>query len=115
MSDLLTPQPPPKHGADSVEVWPSFLEKYGSVLSPELIELCRERNRQGIAKYGRPLTTNNGRIALVDKLQELLDACVYGHQDDLERAHGIEAAWTYNVVVALNAAFWEVQRREVKP
>jgi hypothetical protein len=38
------------------------------------------RNRQGIEKYKTPLVPFNGRNALVDLYQELLDACAYCRQ-----------------------------------
>lgn len=39
-----------------------------------------ERERVGIARYGTPLQPHNGRDALVDLYQELLDACCYIRQ-----------------------------------
>lgn len=44
-----------------------------------------ERNRVGTAKYGTPLQAHNGRDVLVDRYQELLDACVYTRQEIEER------------------------------
>lgn len=39
-----------------------------------------ERAAFGLKKYGKPLTTHNGRNAMVDIYQELLDAVVYYRQ-----------------------------------
>jgi hypothetical protein len=44
-----------------------------------------ERDRRGEAKYGTRLRPHNGRDALVDLYQELLDAVVYCRQAIYER------------------------------
>ena len=44
-----------------------------------------ERNRIGTEKYGTPLQSHNGRDALVDAYQEILDAAVYLRQAIEER------------------------------
>lgn len=46
-----------------------------------------ERKRVGIARYGTPLQTFNGRDAMVDLYQELLDACMYVRQIIEERKY----------------------------
>lgn len=43
----------------------------------KVVEAMRERDRNGRAKYGEPLTAGNGRKHLVDALQEQLDYVVY--------------------------------------
>jgi hypothetical protein len=45
----------------------------------------RERDATGEARYGVRLQPRNGRDALVDAYQELLDACVYMRQAIYER------------------------------
>jgi hypothetical protein len=45
----------------------------------------RERMAQGIATYGVPLQAHNGRDALRDLYEELLDACLYIRQVIEER------------------------------
>lgn len=50
----------------------------------ELIDDILLRKTFGIEKYGVPLQPNNGRPALVDAYQELLDATVYVCQKALE-------------------------------
>lgn len=84
---LLAPQPPPTRDARSVPVWPSLLAKYGANMSPELRALCEARDAQGRAKYGMALTTFNGRDALTDALQEVLDLMAYMHQASIEASH----------------------------
>ena len=44
-----------------------------------------DRRQTGIKKYGTPLQAHNGRDALIDLYQELLDAVVYTRQLILER------------------------------
>lgn len=106
MSDLLKPQPPPKIGVDSIEVWPSFIEAHGHELPLNLVTLMRLRNEQGICKYGAPLTTNNGRDALTDAFQEALDLCVYLHQADLERGRASEHL--RRAIAVTLALFWRL-------
>lgn len=45
------------------------------------------RDHVGREKYGTPLQPHNGRDALTDLYQELLDACVYTRQVIYERTH----------------------------
>lgn len=44
-----------------------------------------DRRQMGCKKYGTPLQPFNGRDALVDVYQELLDACVYIRQEIEQR------------------------------
>lgn len=44
----------------------------------------KARAQEGEAKYGTPLMTHNGRDALVDAYQEILDAIQYLKQAQLE-------------------------------
>jgi hypothetical protein len=45
-----------------------------------LIDDIRARRDVGLARYGTTLQANNGRKALLDMYQELLDALVYAEQ-----------------------------------
>jgi hypothetical protein len=45
----------------------------------------RLREQVGIERYGTPLQPHNGRDALRDLYEELLDACYYAKQDLIER------------------------------
>lgn len=46
-----------------------------------VIQDMKERDQAGRRKYGTPLQASNGRDALVDLYQELMDACVYIRQE----------------------------------
>jgi hypothetical protein len=87
-NDLNQAQPPPQGGAD-VDCWHS------------LIAAMTERRRLGIEHYGTPLHPFNGRRALIDLSQELLDALVY-LQQELEERRSLEGQ--------LQAALTEVAR-----
>jgi hypothetical protein len=50
-----------------------------------VIKDMKDRREMGIKKYGVPLQTNNGRDALIDAYQELLDLLVYLRQEIEER------------------------------
>lgn len=49
-------------------------------------QMLTERTRKGVETYGRPLQTFNGRDALRDAAEELVDAIQYVHQAALEAA-----------------------------
>jgi len=44
----------------------------------------KARRKMGIEKYGTPLQPNNGRNALIDAYQEVLDLAVYLKQKIIE-------------------------------
>jgi len=71
-----------------------------------LIDLLSERERKGIATYGRSLETFNGRSAPQDLIEELLDAVQYARQWQMERAKLIE--------VVKSAIEWREANREVR-
>jgi hypothetical protein len=71
-SEAATPQPPPVGNGVEVD---------GFVIQDIL-----ERSEMGKSKYGTTLRTFNGRDALVDLYQELLDAVKYCKQALLERS-----------------------------
>jgi hypothetical protein len=50
------------------------------VKNPILKKLIEGRKAIGLARYGAILTPHNGRAALFDMIQELVDAIVYGFQ-----------------------------------
>lgn len=50
-----------------------------------VIEDVRKRMELGISRYGHPLQANNGRDALRDAYEELLDAAAYIRQAIYER------------------------------
>ncbi len=73
MSDsLVEHQPPPKPNAGP-PVWDLVIQD------------MRDRDLVGRERYGTPLQPHNGRDALVDAYQEVLDAAVYLRQAIYER------------------------------
>lgn len=64
-------QPFPK--SEQIDVWPLVIKDMA------------DRDRLGRAKYGIPLRIHNGRDALVDAYQEVLDLSVYMRQEIEER------------------------------
>lgn len=54
-----------------------------------VIEDMKERDAEGRKKYGTPLQASNGRDALVDAYQEVLDLAVYLRQE-IERRKNAE-------------------------
>ena len=65
-----TPQPQPQAGKVDV--------------APVVLADIQARVEAGKQKYGTLLQTNNGRLALWDLYQELIDACMYIRQRILE-------------------------------
>lgn len=65
--DLNRPEPPPVVN-DSPAIWDLVIAD------------MRQRDTDGLRKYGTRLQANNGRDALVDAYQEALDLCVYLRQ-----------------------------------
>lgn len=57
-----------------------------------------ERIRLGIQRYGKPLQTFNGRDALLDLYQELLDAVHYVKQAIMERDAATLTAYDHGFV-----------------
>ena len=84
---LIAPEPPPTPNAQPA-VWPTVVQEYitvrGSFAKLTVVELMQQRDAQGRAKYGVPLQPHNGRDATIDLVQELLDACAYLQQLQME-------------------------------
>lgn len=57
----------------------------------EVISDMNARRLMGIEKYGTPLQAKNGRNALIDAYQEVLDLAVYLKQKIIEENENIEA------------------------
>ena len=55
-----------------------------------LIEFLKARRGKGIRKYGRPLTSFNGRDARDDQMDELIDLVLYQRQEILELREVLE-------------------------
>lgn len=61
----------------------------GADVTKQVISDLKARSAVGEKKYGTVLRTNNGRDALTDLYQELLDACCYIRQELMERSEGV--------------------------
>ncbi len=71
-----TPEPAPQGGHG--DVWLDAIRLLQEhMASKNLIDLCLARREFGIAKYGTPLTYNDGRDPINDAVQEILDLIVY--------------------------------------
>lgn len=79
-SPALFAQPNPR--SDKPDVWPLVIKDMA------------DRDHLGKVKYGIPLRTHNGRDALVDAYQEVLDLSVYLRQEIEERRDLNEAVET---------------------
>lgn len=66
-------------GLSTHEPMPVADPSRGDVQSLVIADI-EERRRVGIQRYGTPLQTFNGRDALIDLYQELLDAAMYTRQ-----------------------------------
>jgi len=85
-----TPQPPPRPGQHTVIYLARAL---ASQMDYDVIlDDLFARAEQGKAKYGTYLMTHNGRDALMDLYQELLDAAMYAVQLSIEQQPSIEAS-----------------------
>jgi hypothetical protein len=78
-------------------------------VTEQVIADLRARTELGIAKYGRPLETFNGRNALRDLYEELLDGAQYVKQrlleeDDLLRVMRPVGLWLQEVLINMDAA-----------
>ena len=89
MTKASTPQPPPiDEGIDvgaSLEATLTRLYLFGADASTaptihDALELVQERRAFGLAKYGQPLRTEDGRDGIEDLRQELGDALMYTHK-----------------------------------
>lgn len=95
-------QPPPKRN-EGVEVWPVAIfearvhsDGACTCMTPELLALRRDmeaRDRLGRERYGTPLQPHNGRDALRDLYEEILDAIAYATQVRLEAADDRTRSW----------------------
>jgi hypothetical protein len=72
------PKPIPGYG----DVWLDAIEIIKTDCPQDLLQLCAERRRFGIEKYGTPLQYFNGRDPTNDAVQELLDLLAYLTQAD---------------------------------
>src|SRR3990167_3883406 len=79
-----TPEPPPIPN-DKPALWELVIaDARRDGMAEYLVDDMRARDKFGREKYGTPLQAGNGRDALADAYQELLDAAVYFKQAVLE-------------------------------
>jgi hypothetical protein len=88
MSDATRRQPIPTIPAPELRVDVSLwlAAKLGDA---PVVDDILARREVGIEKYGCPLYARNGRDAMVDAYQEVLDLMVYLAQDDIEQGRKI--------------------------
>lgn len=106
VEDLVKEQTPPRPN-NGVAIWDCVVEDveecqetmrlvWSDKVVNETITLMKQRNLEGVEKYGTPLQAYNGRDPIVDALQELLDATVYLKQACIERVTGPSVDDIYN-------------------
>lgn len=86
-----TEQPNPSHN-DKPAMWELVIEDTKNSFPDDAVRAAivkdmTDRDTWGRTKYGTPLQPYNGRDALVDFYQELLDGVVYSAQYSWELAH----------------------------
>ncbi len=108
-----TPEPPPTGDGAIV------LDKAISLISnmagdnPWLVDALNKRASMGKEKYGDYLRTNNGRNAMVDFLQEMLDGLMYAVQSHMENPTSRERFELIDDVIDLAIrASYEIKRGE---
>ena len=84
MNAAATEQPQPVSQQESEEVLPWVLKLLLDNGRHALADDLLERARMGEERYGTPLMSHNGRSAVMDLYQELLDALMYLAQYQME-------------------------------
>jgi hypothetical protein len=107
------PQPPPT--GDGAEVWPLVIAELRAQGHHRLAEYGAARDAFGRAKYGTPLRVVNGRDALVEVLQEALDAVAYARQFHEEACNATSFAIYRGAIVFAQAVAEALDDREVLP
>jgi hypothetical protein len=74
------PPPIPSSGPGMHDVAIASWREHDGTIWPSIIREMEARRDVGLERYGRPLQAWNGRDALRDLLEELLDAAAYTHQ-----------------------------------
>jgi len=82
-------QPPPITTTHSEAVLPYLAFALLDSGRGALLDDLRAREQVGIATYGAPLVTHNGRNCLADLYDELLDALMYSAQYELETGESL--------------------------
>lgn len=81
-------QPDPSGGdvvvSDAVVGWLTGEMDQNGIAMSRLIDAVLVRKALGVARYGTPLLSHNGRLTIADLAQEILDALVYSQQGSIE-------------------------------
>lgn len=111
MSDASKVQALPVDNPNSNDV----LESLRNFLDPNIFSQLEERVALGVRKYGTRLRTHNGRDALLDCRQELLDGCMYSRQAMLEGTDNGQLLQTFiSALTALESSKQHRPTRKVK-
>ena len=88
-------QPPRRRGEPVVPVLLRWLKERrapdDAAVTSRVSVMLRERYAMGLAKYGQPLMSDDGRDSVVDAVQELLDALCYVAAVHMKRQAGGDA------------------------
>jgi hypothetical protein len=108
--DAAAPQPKPV--GDGIDVAVAAAERLKALGFDEIAEDIEARIRLGERKYGTRLKAHNGRDALMDLYQEVLDAINYAQQCVIENKEGdvIYAGSRFGYFDALVLLAAEVQK-----
>lgn len=104
-------------GGEMVPVLPEALDyviegsEEGDIIAETVAADLRYRAELGRRKYGTYLTTNNGRDALIDLYEELIDALVYATQYNMQERSDASAEIAGELVVTVYAIAEEVLSR----
>lgn len=82
--EILSDQPDPSMSADSSPITPWLVEYLRKQGEHAIADLVVHRRGQGIERYGVELHSFNGRRALKDQAQELVDLIMYQAQELVE-------------------------------
>lgn len=113
-SSAAKPEPSPVVARDSIVVLDLVTEdiRAGKIniaadcLAGVLADL-EDRDKEGVKKYGTRLCTNNGRDALIDFYQEILDAIVYIKQFNAEWPDETFSQHLYYMVWDIAGVTWD--------
>lgn len=100
-SNPATPEPSPTEGGEEVlpvvERVLDYMIGRGPIQSLVQYDL-RVRSDMGVRKYGTTLKTHNGRSAMMDAYQEVLDAIMYSMQAGMEAESQSDYTWRLELV-----------------
>lgn len=123
MQNLNNPEPDPIRKEGATWVWPLVWADVDALpIEPTakaaLLADMIDRDRLGWERHGGPLVDDDGRNALIDMYQELLDGAVYAKKARLQGgldAHGtlrLEETYSKLIEMALQVR-WLIEQKEV--